>query len=119
VDPSLEGKVEGTSKRGRLSRLREVRILPPFLIVALVSYRYIEFPGSTWFQVLRLTDIRPRPLGLGGQSLRAVEALKRYRSRGDQTVRVEHVTVNEGGQAIVGNVRHGGRGSPGNQETTP
>ena len=41
-----------------------------------------------------------------------VEALKRYRSRGDQTVRVEHVTVNEGGQAIVGNVTHGGRGCP-------
>ena len=40
-----------------------------------------------------------------------VEALKRYRSRGDQTVRVEHVTVNEGGQAIVGNVNHGGRGN--------
>jgi hypothetical protein len=37
-----------------------------------------------------------------------VEALKRYRSRGDQTVRVEHVTVNEGGQAIVGNVAHTG-----------
>src|SRR5207302_2378854 len=37
-----------------------------------------------------------------------VEALKRYRSRGDQTVRVEHVTVNEGGQAIVGNVKHRG-----------
>jgi hypothetical protein len=28
-----------------------------------------------------------------------VEALKRYRSGGEQTVRVEHVTVNEGGQA--------------------
>ena len=40
-----------------------------------------------------------------------VEALKRYRSAGEQTVRVEHVTVNEGGQAIVGNVSHGGRGS--------
>jgi hypothetical protein len=39
-----------------------------------------------------------------------VEALKRYRSGGEQTVRVEHVTVNEGGQAIVG-VAHGGRGS--------
>ena len=37
-----------------------------------------------------------------------VEALKRYRSAGEQTVRVEHVTVNEGGQAIVGNVTHGG-----------
>ena len=40
-----------------------------------------------------------------------VEALKRYRSAGEQTVRVEHVTVNEGGQAIVGNVAHGGRPS--------
>jgi hypothetical protein len=37
-----------------------------------------------------------------------VEALKRYRSGGEQTVRVEHVTVNEGGQAIVGNVSTGG-----------
>jgi len=33
-----------------------------------------------------------------------MEALKRYRSGGQQTVRVERVTVNEGGQAIVGNV---------------
>jgi hypothetical protein len=41
-----------------------------------------------------------------------VEALKRYRSGGEQTVRVEHVTVNEGGQAIVGNVSPGGRGLP-------
>jgi hypothetical protein len=40
-----------------------------------------------------------------------VEALKRYRSRGDQTVRVEHVTVNEGGRAIVGNVAHRGGGN--------
>jgi hypothetical protein len=37
-----------------------------------------------------------------------VEALKRYRTGGEQKVTVEHVTVNEGGQAIVGNVRHGG-----------
>jgi hypothetical protein len=40
-----------------------------------------------------------------------VEALKRYRSMGEQTVRVEHVTVNDGGQAIVGNVTHGGAAS--------
>ena len=40
-----------------------------------------------------------------------VEALKRYRSAGEQTVRVEHVTVNEGGQAIVGNVAQGGWGA--------
>jgi hypothetical protein len=36
-----------------------------------------------------------------------VEALKRYRTGGEQTVRVEHVTVQAGGQAIVGNVTGG------------
>ena len=48
-----------------------------------------------------------------------VEALKRYRSSGDQTVRVEHVTVNEGGQAIVGNVSGMGRGGAEKAGTTP
>lgn len=37
-----------------------------------------------------------------------VEALKRYRSKGEQRVIVKHVTVKEGGQAIVGNVGRGG-----------
>jgi hypothetical protein len=40
-----------------------------------------------------------------------MEALKRYRTSGQQKVTVEHVTVNAGGQAIVGAVAHGGRGS--------
>lgn len=39
-----------------------------------------------------------------------VEALKRYRTGGQQHVTVKHVTVNDGGQAIVGNVSHGGQG---------
>ena len=39
-----------------------------------------------------------------------VEALKKYRTGGQQHVTVKHVTVNEGGQAIVGNVSHGGAG---------
>ena len=37
-----------------------------------------------------------------------VEAFKRYRTGGEQKMIVEHVTVNEGGQAIVGNVQGGG-----------
>jgi hypothetical protein len=37
-----------------------------------------------------------------------MEGLKRYRSKGEQRVYVERVTVNEGGQAIVGAVTHGG-----------
>ena len=41
-----------------------------------------------------------------------VEALKRYRSAGEQTIKVQHVTVNDGGQAIVGNVSQGAGVSP-------
>ena len=37
-----------------------------------------------------------------------MQTLKRYRANAQQTVRVERVTVNEGGQAIVGNVEQGG-----------
>ena len=33
-----------------------------------------------------------------------MEALRRYRSGGEQNVTVQHVSVNDGGQAIVGNV---------------
>jgi hypothetical protein len=45
-----------------------------------------------------------------------IEALKRYRTGGEQKVTVQHVTVNDGGQAIVGSVSatrggvgHGGK----------
>ena len=48
-----------------------------------------------------------------------LEALKRYRTGGEQKVTVKHVTVNEGGQAIVGNVSHGGRGPSKTQRATP
>ena len=35
-----------------------------------------------------------------------MEALKRYRTGGEQKITVQHVTVSDGGQAIVGNVTH-------------
>ncbi|NNH67994.1 hypothetical protein [Rhizobium laguerreae] len=38
------------------------------------------------------------------------EAFKRYRTGGKQVVKVKHVHVHEGGQAIVGNVTKGGGG---------
>ena len=37
--------------------------------------------------------------------LAQMEALKKYRAKAQQVVRVERVTVNEGGQAIVGTVQ--------------
>jgi hypothetical protein len=38
-----------------------------------------------------------------------MEALKRYRTGGEQKVTVQHVSVNDGGQAIVGNVSQAAR----------
>ena len=48
---------------------------------------------------------------LGRTFTAQIEALRRHRHGGQQKVTVEHVTVNQGGQAIVGNVeaRGGGR----------
>jgi hypothetical protein len=37
-----------------------------------------------------------------------MEALRKYRNGGEQKVTVQHVNVNEGGQAIVGSVQRGG-----------
>ena len=39
-----------------------------------------------------------------------LQALQKYRSGGKQKVVVKHVHVNEGGQAVVGNIETGGRG---------
>lgn len=47
-----------------------------------------------------------------------MEALKKYRSTGEQKVTVTHVSVQDGGQAIVGNVTTGGGGSK-KEDTTP
>ena len=39
---------------------------------------------------------------------RLLDSLRKYKSGGEQRMKVEHVHVNEGGQAIVGNVSKGG-----------
>lgn len=44
-----------------------------------------------------------------------LEALNRHRGKGQQKVTVEHVTVNQGGQAIVGAVTHA-PGGPGERD---
>lgn len=44
-----------------------------------------------------------------------LEALKRYRRKAEQTVRVERVVVKDGGQAIVGSITRGGGGDQENE----
>jgi hypothetical protein len=48
---------------------------------------------------------------LMGLFTKQVEALDKHRNRGQQRITVEHVTVNAGGQAIVGGVKVGDGGS--------
>jgi hypothetical protein len=50
----------------------------------------------------------PSPTSSHGHSPSNMEVLDKHRGKGQQTVRVEHVTVSAGGQAIVGNVQGGG-----------
>jgi hypothetical protein len=58
------------------------------------------------------------PLGprLAAQAIRCVEVLDRRRGKGQQLVRVEHVHVHSGAQAIVGAVNHPGRGDGAGKE---
>jgi hypothetical protein len=48
-----------------------------------------------------------------------MEALKRYRTGGEQKVTVQHVTVGEGGQAIVGNITQERGGGAAAKSVTP
>jgi hypothetical protein len=65
-------------------------------------------------ETIRQQDAAERALNKLARTYAAqMDTLKRYRSKGQQTVRVERVTVEEGGQAIVGNVETGGRGDDG------
>ena len=64
-----------------------------------------ELPLEVWREALNQAN------KLSRTSAALIEALNRHRGKsGQQTVRVEHVTVNDGGQAIVGAVATGGGG---------
>jgi hypothetical protein len=59
--------------------------------------------------VSRPAGCRLRFVSFGSGLMRAyatqVEVLRRLRNGGQQFVRVEHVHVNDGGQAVIGNVK--------------
>ena len=65
-------------------------------------------------------DFMSNYMNVATKSLRTftaqMEALKKYRTGGQQKMVVEHIHVNEGGQAIVGNVNQGGGGKGKNNE---
>jgi hypothetical protein len=61
------------------------------LDAALAPERHVAAFGSTAARLMRTYAIQ-------------VEILRRLRNGGQQYVRVEHVHVNDGGQAVIGNV---------------
>ena len=85
---------------------------------AMECYRRAMMPSQTF-------EGRQAALGQANKLTRSyaalVQALDKHRGRGQQTVRVEHVHIHEGSQAVIGNVHApaGGRGTPENPETTP
>ncbi len=70
---------------------------------AMDCFRRAQIPGQT-FEGRRMNLEFANKLVRSYATL--VETLDKHRGKGQQVVRVEHVTVNAGGQAIVGTVSH-------------
>jgi hypothetical protein len=74
--------------------------------IQLATMRAAERLGGS--KSKEIWDMHERALNRLARTFAAqIEALKRCRSKGEQRVIVERVTVNDGGQAVVGNVAHG------------
>jgi len=74
-----------------------------------------HFAAVTLLRRLKGAENIPQQDSAGGLAVKLLrsytaqmEALQRYRGKGQQKLTVEHVHVHEGGQAIVGNVQGGG-----------
>jgi len=87
----------------RLDRLEGATVKPETGPSAIV--RQIVQPSATGPELVGLM-LRPLHDGRAGQ----MDTLKRYRSKGQQTVHVERVTEESGGQAVVGNIESARRG---------
>lgn len=83
---------------------------------AMESFRRAMLPEQT-------VDGRSMNLGHAGKLSRTcvalVEGLTRYRGKGQQVVRVEHVNIAPGAQAVIGNVTTGGQNGISGQSHAP
>lgn len=77
-------------------------------------------PGFASAEALPQQDLVDRAVNkLARTFTTQLEALKRYRIGGEQKVTVQHVSVSEGGQAIVGNVMQTARTTAAEKSTKP
>jgi hypothetical protein len=80
------------SPSGRSATPRPVMAVLAKLDVAFTTEQHIAAFGSTTARLMRAYAMQ-------------VEVLRRLRGGGQQLVCVEHVHVNDGGQALIGNVQ--------------
>lgn len=113
--------------RAALRRVTDIGARDPIEAMLAVQMVATHEAALECFRRAALTEqtFAGRELGLkyGDRLVRSfaalTDALNRHRGKGQQVVRVEHVTVEAGGQAIVGAVTQGGGGGNGKSEERP
>ncbi len=108
-----EGDLAMNAALQLLVELRPQNSLERLLLAQLISCdKAASQCLSIGFNETNNPESKRKYLGLGVQFqnvlIRQVEAISKLRSGGNQVVRVEHVTVESGAQAVIGNVTRGG-----------
>ena len=114
---SLGAQGERTSERASNFALGVIASIEPRdEVEAMLALQMATVHQATMTMARRLTHVETLPQQdsaeralnkLARTYATQVQTLKKYRSNGEQVVRVERVTVEDGGKAIVGNVNHG------------
>ena len=108
-------RISETTSNGALSFVSEMKPRDPAEMLLLTQMAAVHQATMTLARRLNHVETIPqqdaaeRALNkLARTFARQMETLKRYRSKGQQVVRVERVNVEAGAQAVVGHVTHGG-----------
>ena len=112
---AARGALRGIAPRDPLEGMLAAQMIATHE-AAMECFRRAHIPEQTF-------EGRQVALGQANKLVRSyaalVEALDRHRGKGQQLVRVEHVHVHSGGQAIVGAVGHPGGGGEAESEERP
>jgi len=88
-------------------------LISQMVMVYKQSMRFFDLSNQRANQTVALGDtLMNRYVKLMRLYTQQLEVLDRHRRKGEQTVTVQHVNVNQGGQAIVGTVNQGGGVQP-------
>jgi hypothetical protein len=123
---STRGKVDPLQMDFMLATVKEIGPRDPIeslLAVQMAAIHDATVMAAKLLKTAEFVETRDHALVALNKCARTfalqVETLKKHRSTGEQTVRVQHVTVNDGGQAIVADKVVAGGGGISKKETQP